>query len=146
MVGKIKVGDQVKVYVKAVTEAAFTGRVLTVVDAPPTGMTTYPIQVSVDDGSDNILPGMAAEIEIVDNKATGVLIIPSAAVMVKAGGETVAVVKDDKPTLIAVATGIDDGARVEIRDGLNVGDKVIYQGQSFVTAETRINIVEDNTQ
>ena len=146
VVGKIKVGDQVKVYVKAVTEAAFTGRVLTVVDAPPTGMTTYPIQVSVDDGSDNILPGMAAEIEIVDNKATGVLIIPSAAVMVKAGGETVAVVKDDKPTLIAVATGIDDGARVEIRDGLNVGDKVIYQGQSFVTAETRINIVEDNTQ
>jgi RND family efflux transporter MFP subunit len=146
VVGKIKVGDQVNIYVKAVTEAAFVGRVVTVVDAPPTGMTTYPIQVAVDNGSDSILPGMAAEIEIVDNKATGVLIIPSAAIMVKSGGETVAVVKDDKPELIAVTTGIDDGERVEIRDGLQVGDQVIYQGQSFVTADTRINIVEDNAQ
>jgi HlyD family secretion protein len=52
-----------------------------------------------------------------------------------AGGNAVWVLRDSKPVRVPVKTGNTDGIRVELRDGLKEGDKVITAQESIKDAE-----------
>lgn len=71
---------------------------------------------------------MTAHVSIVMDKASGVLIIPSAALSddVEGGRHTVRVLDDsDRPHERTVLIGLDNGAEVEVQEGLQEGERVV---------------------
>ncbi|UJF23780.1 efflux RND transporter periplasmic adaptor subunit [Suttonella sp. R2A3] len=79
--------------------------------------------------------GMTANVHIITNQAKNVLLIPLTAVREgDEGASSVQVMVDGKPQAQAITTGIDDGIRVQVIDGLQEGDEVVVSeggGEAF---------------
>ena len=142
LVGKVKVGDKVDIYIKTLSKTPFSGSITAVSPAPAAGTLTYPITISVADPSGVIKAGMFAEIQIVSAKKDNVLCIPSDAVFLKSGESKVAVLHGRIPKLVTVTTGLDNGKTVEITSGLKAGDTIVVTGQQYVTEGEAVKVME----
>lgn len=91
---------------------------------------------------ESLRSGMFVEAEIVVTEREG-LAVPLTAVGSSSEGTTVMRVKDGVVERVVVATGIRDGAFVEILNGLSPGDLVVAKAGAFVRAGDRINPVPD---
>lgn len=142
-VGKVKVGQEVEITAAALEGQSFTGRVdkVSVNGTTAGGATSYPVTVVIDDPQ-NLLPGMNVSAKIVVERAQNILIVPVEAVTRGAdGGEvTVAlsgalsedgtlVVDPAKLETRAVKLGRGNSDYIEITEGLELGEKVVYQNQ-----------------
>ncbi|MDR1135715.1 MAG: efflux RND transporter periplasmic adaptor subunit [Clostridiales Family XIII bacterium] len=143
MINKVALGDTVNVLVKSASEESVQGRITAISPAPVTGSLTYPIKISLENSDSRIKPGMFAEVMLAVDTSSGVLTIPSKAVMIKSGRRVVAALDaDNRVRLVDVVIGIDDGAFVEIKEGLNIGDIVVTDGQTYIDESSAVNIVE----
>lgn len=128
----VKVGQKVEVTADAIEGQSFTGTVTNVSleSTYSNGVTTYPVTVTMDDAGD-LLPGMNVDGVIILDEATGVLAVPSGALM--RGNQVY--VKDDTVTesqgavpagfrAVEVETGLISDSYVEIKSGLSEGDEV----------------------
>lgn len=142
-VGKIKVGQEVEITAAALEGQSFTGRVdkVSVNGTTAGGATSYPVTVVIDDPQ-NLLPGMNVSAKIVVERAENVLIVPVEAVTRGADGGEVTValsgaLSEDgtlvvDPTRLetrAVKLGRGNSDYIEITEGLELGEKVVYQNQ-----------------
>lgn len=95
------------------------------------GVTTYPVTVTITDFDEDLLPGMNIDVEIITSMAKDVIAIPVAAVnrgnLVYVKGEKEN--KEDKAPegfkSVMVQTGINNNQYIEIVSGLNEGD-IVY--------------------
>lgn len=136
-VATVKEGDKVSFTVEAAPDRPLAGVLRQIRSAPSvsSGVVSYKSLISVDNSALLLRPGMTATANIAVDDATGVLTIPNATLRyTPPAAPKSAVPPDDqhvwlldKDTLrqVAVTTGITDGQRTEIRDGLKEGDVVI---------------------
>ncbi|NLY71131.1 MAG: efflux RND transporter periplasmic adaptor subunit, partial [Clostridiales bacterium] len=141
LIGKVKNGDPVNIYIKSLSDQPYSGKFKAIAPAPATGTLTYPVTISIDDKDENIKAGMFAEIEIVTDKRENVICIPSDAVVIKSGEPKVVVLNDNIPTMKTVTTGLDNGTMVEITSGLTVGETIVVSGQHYVVEGEPVNII-----
>ncbi|MDR0596810.1 MAG: efflux RND transporter periplasmic adaptor subunit [Clostridiales Family XIII bacterium] len=141
LVGGLVKGEPVEVFVRAVSDEPFPAKISRIVPAPPTGQTTYPIIIEFDMPSEELKPGMFAEVEMVTAKAQGAVTVPSDAVIIR-GGKEVVVVMDgaDRVRVREVVTGIDDGVSVVIDSGVAAGERVVTEGQHYVNDDTKVRV------
>ena len=140
----VQTGQQVVVTADAVSGKTFSGAVtnISLQSASANGVTTYPVTVTLQDGMDELLPGMNVDGVIVLAGAKDVLSVPADALV---RGNLV-YVKDDsvkeasgiipagfRP--VQVTTGVISGDYVEIVSGLEEGQEV-YVAQSTVRSDT----------
>lgn len=141
-VGKVKVGQSVKVTADAIEGVTFTGSVTNVSleSSNSNGVTNYPVTVTLDETGD-LLPGMNVDGVIILEEAENVLTIPSDSLI---RGNRV-YVKDDSVTEangpvpagfkpVEVETGLISDEYVEIVNGLSEGDEV-YVAASTVDSQ-----------
>jgi RND family efflux transporter MFP subunit len=108
----------------------FTGAVLTINPASTviSGVVNYLVKATLPDIPD-IKPGMTANMTILVAKKSGVLAVPSSAVINQNGNQFVRVVDDIKKGTyhqVQVQIGLSaDGGLVEITSGLNEGQTVV---------------------
>lgn len=76
----------------------------------------------------NLRPGMSISVTIPTSSTTNSLIIPTEAVVPAMDSKSVWVVKDGKPVLTQIETGLRLADRIEVLSGLSVGDSVIITG------------------
>jgi HlyD family secretion protein len=152
-IGDVKIGDPATFSVQTFPKRQFHGTVRQVRQAPNTvqNVVTYDVVVAVDNRDGALKPGMTATTRIVKAEHDGVLTVPEQALRflpqgVPAGqpgaraarnGQPASgadgmrrsrawVLRDGKPTAVAVTVGIEDGASAEIGKGeLAVGDEVV---------------------
>ena len=111
-------------------ENSLTGHVASIGTVVATGLRTAPVRVALDGSVPQLHPGMygTAQIQAFD----GDLTIPTQAVLIKDGKESVVYVQKDSLTferrLVTVAQHVGDGSRVQITSGLAPGDKVVVKG------------------
>ncbi|MDR1246789.1 MAG: efflux RND transporter periplasmic adaptor subunit [Clostridiales Family XIII bacterium] len=144
MINKVKVGDTVEIRVKSVSETdSFVGTVTALAPAPAVGSLTYPMVITLDEPGDAVKPGMFAEVIISADKTEGALAVPSKAVFIHSGRQMV-ITLDDANAVVQneVVTGVDNGEIIEIKSGLSAGDRVVMEGQSYLNASSKVNIVE----
>ena len=134
-INKISVGQDVTITAEAVEGKDFAGKVTKINMAGTTtnGVTTYPVEVQIDNPDEDLLPGMNVSTEIVVSQADDVIAIPVGAVtrgnmvLVKTGAKT-----SDDPSIpegyeyVEVETGISNDSYVEIKSGINEGDEIAY--------------------
>lgn len=139
-VKSVKVGQEVKITADAVEGKNFSGTVTNVSleSSYSNGVTNYPVTVTLNDGMDELLPGMNVDGVIILDEAKDVLAIPADALM---RGNQVYVrddtVKEAKGTIpagfraVEVTTGLINDDYVEITEGLEE-DQEVYLSPSSV--------------
>lgn len=143
MAGLISQGDVVDVYVEALGSEPYSGTVTALSPAPALGTLTYPITITLDNASGDLMSGMFAEIQIKSEESAEAVCVPSDAVIVKNGVSIVVSLDDeDIPIFNEVTTGIDNGEMVEILSGIEAGQRIVVSGQDFVTEGLRVNVID----
>lgn len=152
-ISRVKGGQTARFSVDAYPERKFSGTVVQVRSAPVVSqnVVTYVVVVSVDNRELLLKPGMTANVSIETAHRDGVLTTPMAALRYKPqtttgkterspsrpvkGGEKgepprqkVYLLKEGKPVVVEIRTGISDGSRVEVTEGgVKEGDPVIVE-------------------
>jgi len=139
----IEINDVVDVYVESLGTTPYSGTVTAFSPVPAFGTLTYPITITLDNSSGDLLSGMFAEIQIKAEEAKNAVCINSDAVIMKNGVSVVCVLKEDNiPYFQEVTTGIDNGEMVEITSGLDKGEVVVISGQDFVIEGIAVRVIE----
>ncbi|MEK8225931.1 biotin/lipoyl-binding protein [Oerskovia sp. M15] len=125
----LAVGNQVELTVEGVEDTVF-GTVATIGLLPSTtsGTATYPVTIAVTGSPEGLHDGVSGDVEIIYERRTDVLTVPSAAVRTVDGESVVTQAGDDGEEVTTVVTvGETTGSLVEITSGLEEGDEVLVQ-------------------
>lgn len=124
----IEVGDQAEVTLDGATEPVFgTISEIGLLSTSDSGVAAYPVTVAVTGDQEGLHDGVAAEVELVYERRTDVLTVPSLAVTTAADGTTTVeqVGADGETVDVPVTVGETSGSVTEITEGLAEGDEVV---------------------
>jgi len=131
-IGQVRPGQRVKVTVDAYRNREFAGEVARI---SPRGVNvsnvvTFEVKIEVTARDKGLLrPEMTANVEILIDERSDVLLAPTDAIYRRAGKSWVTLQSDGGTKADReVAVGISDGRRTEILSGLTAGDTVLVQG------------------
>ncbi len=140
IINKLSVGQSVNVSIKALDKVV-TGKIKEI-NPVANQSSTYPVKISISNGDHLIKPGMFCEVEIVSENSSNTISLPREAVLRNIEQSYVYVVEGDVAVMKIVETGIDNGKEIEIISGLQSGDKVITEGQTYVSDQETVNVIE----
>jgi len=127
----LKIGDQAKLSLDAYNEEdVFEAEVVQIDPAAKLidGVANYKITLNFKNFDERIKSGMTADIDIITMELKNVIVIPYRAIIFRNGsGKFVKLLKEgNQAEEVSVETGlIGNGNLIEIKTGINVGDKVI---------------------
>ena len=142
--GKVDESDIAKVYLgqaARIKVQSFPGRTFagTVTKIAPLGVekdnvTTFEVQISIDNACGELKANMTANAEIVLEEHKNVLTVPEQAVLYDKDRNASVWVPDahgkDGHRVVSVKVGLSNGSRIEVLSGLHAGDKVVLQQTS----------------
>lgn len=141
----VKAGDPVTINIPSMENGSqFTG---TITENPPGANAdgTYTIKINIPNTSGQLKAGMFAEVYFAKSTSNNAVILPRDAVLDNNGEEYYVFVADgNKAKKVDVAVGIDTGDTIEVTSGIDLNDKVVIKGQTYLADGDEINIVADN--
>ncbi len=140
IINKLAVGQEVDLYISSLDKKV-KGKI-TEVNPVATQTSTYPVKIKISNPDHTIKPGMFCEVEIVSENSNNTFSLPREAVLRNIEQFYVYVVQDGIAVMKEVQTGIDNGKEIEIISGLNTGDQVITEGQTYVSDQEKVNVIE----
>ncbi|HEV3279403.1 MAG TPA: efflux RND transporter periplasmic adaptor subunit [Terriglobia bacterium] len=145
----LRVGDEATLAVGGVGDE-IPAKVTLVSPALDPNSTTVEVWAEAANPHGRLRPGTSARVTFVAGKVKDALVIPAAALVTAGDGSTSVILAgaDGKPQQKPVKTGIRQGDRLQITEGLREGDRVVTQGafeiaqeDPDVLARTRLLIV-----
>lgn len=122
----VKSGQEAILTVSNLPGRKFKGKVARTTNSLDPASRTLLVEVQLPNPSNELMPGMYADVELASIKADPPLLVPSEALIVRADGTQVAVVRPDKTVhLQKITAGRDYGDRLEVLTGLEEGDTLI---------------------
>lgn len=125
----VKVGQKTVITVDALPDVEFEGEVRTIssVAKEEAGVVIYEVKIGFDVPEvTELRVGMSADVDIVMEEASNVLLIPERAITEDSEGNPVVMVKvGDQTEERKVVTGLSDGFYTEIVSGLSEGETVV---------------------
>ena len=149
VIQRIKIGQTVKITFTAIPDKEYKGEVSEI--GKNTGrMSTYPVIIDLSDVYEEILQGMACNIEMTFESAenSNLIIVPSDAVAHDEGGDFVYTIKNSKEKGFYIAKrknvvlGKLASEGYEIKEGLNVDDIIIIAGLSFMYDGRKVRLLD----
>ncbi len=124
-------GDNVKVFIAAYPEEAFTGAVEEIGDAAydsSTGTTYSDVTVKLSGDTAKLYDGMSAQLTFITKETREVTYVSNRAVY-RENGKSYVKMRDEAGNAVPVevVTGFSDGTSVEIKEGLSEGDVVLVE-------------------
>jgi len=135
-IAKVYLGQAARIKVQSFPGRSFAG---TVTKIAPLGVekdnvTTFEVQISIDNPGGELKANMTANAEIVLEEHKNVLTVPEQAVIYDKDRNATVWVPDahgkDGHRVVSVKVGLSNGSRIEIVSGLHNGDKVVLQQTS----------------
>jgi cobalt-zinc-cadmium efflux system membrane fusion protein len=134
---RIRMGESVKVTVPALPDRSFVGRVILINSIVDPDTRTVKVRTEVANPGGELKPDMFANIEIVTAAHTTAITIPLASVLDDGGKSVVFVATDKGYDKREVTLGLKSDDRVEISQGLSVGDKVVTKGNYLLMEQSK---------
>jgi RND family efflux transporter MFP subunit len=130
---KIVLNQDCEIRLDAYPDHAYPGYVAKIVPTADRGKATVMVKVGFKNLDSRVLPEMSAKVVFLNESSNKLsiedtkqfLIVPSSSVVNRNNKQVAYVVRDDKAVEVPVTTGQQLGTFVEIKSGLNNGDKVI---------------------
>jgi RND family efflux transporter MFP subunit len=124
--GAVRTGQPARLRVSNLPGRDFAGTVARTANALDPTNRTLLVEVEVPNPQGLLLPGMYAQVGLSNARSNPPLLIPSDALIVRADGTLVAVLRPDHTVhLQRVDVGRDYGDRLEILGGLHQGDTIV---------------------
>jgi len=147
-VGRVSVGAPATVRVPAL-DASFVGRVSLIGVSADPATRSYMVEVSVPNPERRLRAGMVAEAMITTPRMVDAIMVPSTAVLHDGGvnGTTLLYVVDGDGARVharRVTTGAARGDSLEIRSGVDAGERVVVAGQQRLRDGARIQPLAAN--
>lgn len=124
-------GDPATVSVDAFPGETFKGRIARVAPVLDPATRTAEIEIEVPNGDYRLKPGMYARMDVTIESRQGTTLVPKVSVVDYTGTRGVfTMTAENKAKFVPIEIGIEDSDRVEVRNGLSVGDTVVTNGAS----------------
>lgn len=133
-VGKLEVGLPVRLKIGALPDAKITGKLTRI--APQAiekdNAKLFEVEIELDAHDDVLLrAGYSANADLVIREKTNILLIPERLIIFEGEGDTFVEIPgatpEAEPKKIPVEVGLSDGLNIEIKSGLNEGDKIVQR-------------------
>ena len=130
-VGKITIGMPARIGVESFRDEKFSGKVsrISPLGREQDNVTSFEVEVVIENDTRRLRTGMTANAEIILEEHLKTLVIPEAAIVYGEGGETSVDVSDPGSKTgrkkIPIKTGISNGVKTEVVEGLKEGDLVV---------------------
>ncbi len=83
------------------------------------------VEIGLPQNAGNLSYGLELRTRVIVDESEETLLIPKAAVYVRNGNNYVQVLEDGKPIEKEIVTGLEDGNRIEVTEGLAEGEEVV---------------------
>jgi len=101
---------------------------------------TLRVEVAVDNASGELRPGMFVEVTMIAEQRESVPVVPREAVTERGGKKVVFVLEGQRVNRRDVVLGLGDDEIVEIRQGLESGERIVVRGLETLTDGTRVRV------
>jgi multidrug efflux system membrane fusion protein len=139
-VARVRPGMLARVRHHAWEGRSFEGRVQRLAPALDPQTRTLRAEVRVDAGEGLLLPGMFVEVAIVVERREEVPVVPREAVTERGGAKVVFMLDGQKVNKQEVVLGLGDDDLVEVRQGLEPGQRIVVRGLETLTDGTRVRV------
>lgn len=134
-------GDPATLVLSALPEKKFEGEVTRFASALDSSTRTMKVEVDFPNPERLLRPGMYGSLTLALETTAEAVTLPATALLSEKDKMFVYVVEDGQVRRIEVTTGMDDGIRVEILNGLHGGEQVIVAGASAVSDGSPVRAV-----
>jgi len=155
-IGLVKVGQKAHIKVESYPTVQFEGKIFKLNPTLNPITRTIGAEVLVENPEYKLKPGMFARVEIIIDKHEDVLVIPKYAILENTrleylGGEItnsrvvvekfVFICQDTIALKRFIRTGIENGNRIEIIEGLDDNEEIVIVGQHNLDDSSRVEII-----
>jgi HlyD family secretion protein len=133
---KVYLGQPARIKVQSFRDKTFAGKVTKIapLGVEKDNVTTFEVQISIDNADGQLKANMTANAEIVLEEHKNVLTVPEQAVIYDKDRNATVWVPDahgkDGHRIVNIKVGLSNGSRIEVLSGLKTGDKVVLQQTS----------------
>jgi len=130
-IGRVRLGQTAKITTESFPERVFEGRVTQIspIGVEKDNVTTFEVKVSIGNAGKVLKANMTANAEIVLEQFPDSLLVPEAAVVFdaqrKPSVDLVDPASETGRRRVPVTVGVGNGTKMQIRDGVKAGDKVV---------------------
>ena len=130
-IGRVRVGMPARISVETFKDKKFEGKVTLIspLGVEKENVTTFMVEVSIDNPGNELKANMTANAEIVLEEHPDSVIVPEAAISYDAQRNPAVDVLDPASKggkrKVTIKTGVGNGTRTQVLDGLKPGDKVV---------------------
>ncbi len=121
------VGDAAHVTLRAIPGKVFEGKIDRIARGLDPSTRTMLVEIDLPNPDRRLLPGMYGETTIDLDQKPDALTLPAGTVRYDQKGQAFVYVVDDQNQvqIVNITTGLDDGNRIEISDGLKGSERVV---------------------
>jgi len=139
----IHAGQPARISVTNIPGRSFPGTIARTANSLDSTSRTLLVEVQVPNPDGALMPGMYAQVDFSNSRTNAPLLIPAEALMVRADGTQIAVVGPDSIVhLQKIVIGRDYGDRLEVMQGLQVGDRIISNPDDNAREGVKVEAVE----
>jgi multidrug efflux pump subunit AcrA (membrane-fusion protein) len=141
--GFIRTGQPARLRISSLPGRAFPGTVARTANALDPSSRTMLVEVHVPNTQGALLPGMYAQVDLSSPRSNPAVLIPSDALIVRADGTTVAVVRPDHTIHIQkIQVGRDYGDRLEVIGGIEEGTPIVRNPGDLASEGLKVDPVQ----
>ncbi len=124
----VLVGAAATVEVDAYPGEQFQGRIARIAPVLDPATRTAEMEIEVPNGTGRLKPGMYARMTLTVESRQDALVVPKASIVDLEGKRGVFVSAENKAQFVPVILGIEQGDRVEVRQGIEEGQRIVSAG------------------
>ncbi len=133
----LKLGEDASIAGPALGEQVIPGKITSISPSGDTKNRTFAVEVTPQQTSVGLLPGMFVQVTLSAVEHKGVVVVPTQAIVERAGKSYVYVVDNNIAHYLPVTVGLSDAKVTEVT-GLATGASVVVQGQDQLTDGDRV--------
>jgi membrane fusion protein (multidrug efflux system) len=134
--------DEFQISIQALDNLVVTGKKYFLSPSPDTTARLYKMELEIDNTSRAVLPGMFIRADIVKRTIPDAIVIPFYSVISRNNEHFVFIEENGMAKKRIVELGIMEKWMVEIKSGLNVGDRLIIEGHRSIENDQKIEVVK----
>jgi len=138
---RVEVGQAARIHHYAFDEVVFTGEIVRLSPILDPVKHTFRAEVSVANSERTLRPGMFVEVTVVVERRADVIVVSRDAVANRAGRSVVFMLDGQRVSRRDVRLGLGDDDKVQILDGVAVGDRVAVRGLETLAGGMRVRVV-----
>jgi multidrug efflux pump subunit AcrA (membrane-fusion protein) len=138
----LKVGDEASLVVPGETDPINNAKVTVISPALDPNSTTVEVWVQAANPQQALKPGTSVQISILAQTVKDAVAVPAGSVLTAQDGSTTVMIvgPDSRAHQTPVKSGIRDGNRMQILEGVQAGDRVILAGAYALPDKTKVSI------